>query len=250
MKKINAVKRVSAGLLFAGFVLSASGSAALAASCFAAPSTQVNADVSDVVREPSTLLNTFPKAGVSMTSQVRMLVGTSADTIDPILSLLPNASSKQKSAIGAGFARAAAVCAEKNPEYATLIRDKVKAANSAELQVAFLAASSEVNLASMSSGTTAVGGALSATTIASSVVASTATTGKAATTNASTSVANGATASSVSTSGAFATGNVASTSTSSTADQIASASNTGFSTATPVDFTSAAATPAGSASPF
>jgi len=248
MKKINAVKRVSAGLLFAGFVLSASGSAALAASCFATPSTQVNADVSDVVREPSTLLNTFPKAGVSMTSQVRLLVGTSADTIDPILSLLPNASSKQKSAIGAGFARAVAVCEDKNPEYATLIRDKVKAANSPELQVAFLAASSEVNLASLSAGTS-VGGALSETSTGSSVVAST-TAGKATTTNTSTSVANGATASALPTSGTFATETVASSSTSTTADQIASASNTGFSTATPVDFTSAAATPAGSASPF
>jgi len=246
MKKINAVKRISAGLLFAGFVLSATGSAALA-SCFATPSNLVDADVSEVVRAPKTLLQTFPEAGVSMTSQVRLLVGTNADTIDPILSLLPNASSKQTSAIGAGFARAAAVCATKNPDYATLIRNKVKAANSRELNVAFLSASSEINLALMSSGTSALGGT-SETSTAATVVASTATGGNAATTNASTSFANGTTASALSTGGTFATQSVASQS--NTADQIASVGNAGFSTATPVDFSSDSATPSTSASPY
>ncbi|QPB22374.1 hypothetical protein [Rhizobium sp. 007] len=144
-------------LMTAGFSVDALAQE-VANACFTGPARLSDADISSFLSNPGGLLSEFPAAGLPMTSRVRSLAGSSASTLDPIMALLPQASSPQKSAIGAGLARVAKACAASSPAYAQLIQEKIAAANSPELTTAFLQTTNEVQTAALAGGAGGGGG--------------------------------------------------------------------------------------------
>lgn len=153
--KSNFKYRVSVGLtlavLLAGGV-SVDAFAQNAAGCFAAPAKMSDADISAFLANPGALLTSNPAGGLPMTTQVRGLSGSSASTLDAIIGLMSTANAAQKSAIGAGLARAAKSCQGSSPDYAQLIQQKVAGANDKDLTTAFLAGMSDVQTAALGGG--------------------------------------------------------------------------------------------------
>jgi hypothetical protein len=72
-----------------------------------------------------------------MISQVRDLVASSAATLPLIMSLIANANSQQRAAIGAGLGQAARICVRSDQAFATQIQQAVAASGDQELIVAF-----------------------------------------------------------------------------------------------------------------
>lgn len=169
----------------------------VASACFTGPARLSDADINSFLSNPGGLLNEFPAAGLPMTSEVRSLAGSSASTLDPIMALLPQANSSQKSAIGAGLARVAKACAASSPAYAQLIQEKIAAANSPELTTAFLQTTNEVQTAALAGGAGGGGGGASGLAGGGSVAGSTGGVGG------DSSVASGTTTFSVGSGGSF-----------------------------------------------
>jgi len=124
------------------------------------------AEISAFNTNPSGLLTDYPGAGLPMSTRVRSLAGSSATTLDSIIALISQAASIQKSAIGAGLARAAKACAAASPQYAQLIQQKVVLAQSAEVTTAFLQATNEVQTASLGGGAGGASGSAAASGLA------------------------------------------------------------------------------------
>lgn len=120
-----------------------------AAGCFVAPARMSDADVRAFLASPQALLVQFASGGLPLSNQVRALVGSSADTLAPILSLAASANAAQSAAIGAGLGRAARACAATNPEYAALIQETVAASDNTALETAFLAGGNETQTAAL-----------------------------------------------------------------------------------------------------
>jgi len=156
---------IAAGLIVAGSASSALAQS-VAGGCFAPPAKMTDAAINAFLANPNGLLSEFPTAGLPMMSRVRSLTGSSVSTLDPIVALLPTASSAQKSAIGAGLARAAKACAASTPDYAQMIQEKIASANDSELTASFLQATSEVQTAALGGAGGAGGGGAGAAGIA------------------------------------------------------------------------------------
>jgi hypothetical protein len=157
---MTAIIRFSLGLFCAALLLGTGtkeADAQATSACFQAPAKLPDDDVSAFISAPQDLLVQFPNAGLSMSARVRSLAGSSPLTAAPILALVNQASGVQRSAIGAGLARAARACSSVNPDYAAQIQQQVAAANNPEVTTAFLQASSEIQTAALGGG--AAGGA-------------------------------------------------------------------------------------------
>lgn len=127
-------------------------------SCFLSPAKLSDAEVSSFLGQPDAILTEFATAGLPMSTRVRSLAGSSIDTVDPLLALIPTATKDQKSAIGAGLARAAKACEVTDPAYAALIQQKMLGVTDPDVLTAFLASSNEVQTAALGSGDGAGGG--------------------------------------------------------------------------------------------
>ena len=92
-----------------------------------------------------------------MATSVRSLAGSSADALDPILSLVGSANPQQVAAIGAGLARTTRACTATNLPYATQIQEKVALLNNEALTTAYLAALNDIQTAAL--GAAGAGGA-------------------------------------------------------------------------------------------
>jgi hypothetical protein len=145
-------------LTFGGSSVSAYAQAAPVA-CFLAPAKLSDSEIAAFLANPNTLLSDFPAAGLQMSSKVRGLTGSSSDTLDPMIALVRQANAPQKSAIGAGLARAAKSCQITTPDYALLIQQKVAAANDSDLTTAFAAGMNDVQTASLGAASTGSGAA-------------------------------------------------------------------------------------------
>ena len=144
--------RVSLGLAVVALAIGGSSVATLAQvppGCFVAPAKMADGDIAAFLAQPASLLSDFPAAGLAMSSKVRALTGSSTAVLDPMIALVARANSPQKSAIGAGLARAVKSCQVSTPDYVLLIQQKVAAANDADLTTAFLAGMNDLQTASL-----------------------------------------------------------------------------------------------------
>lgn len=154
----------TAGLLASLAIAFGSGPAlGQTASCFLAPAKMSEAEIGAFLANPAALLSRNPLGGLAMSSDVRALGGSSALAIEAIVSLVATANPQQRSAIGAGLARAAAACARTNPEYAAAIQEKVAAIEAPDVIAGFLSASNEVQTAALGATSTVGGGAVGGT---------------------------------------------------------------------------------------
>ncbi|MEM6616436.1 MAG: hypothetical protein AAF619_07900 [Pseudomonadota bacterium] len=87
---------------------------------------------------PNSLLVQNPLGGLALSNEVRSLVVSDVDTVPLILSIEEQANDRQSRAIGAGLARAAAICVATNPELAEEIQLAVAASENEALVTAFL----------------------------------------------------------------------------------------------------------------
>jgi hypothetical protein len=123
-----------------------------AAGCFVEPAKLPNADIQSFLAAPNGLLKQFPSGGLTLSSQVRALAGSSADALGPLMTLAKEASPSQAAAIGAGLARVARSCVSVDPEYVAQIQADVAGLELTGLETAFTAGLNETQ-------TAAVGGA-------------------------------------------------------------------------------------------
>jgi hypothetical protein len=134
-----------------------------AAGCLVAPASLSDSLVQAFLSSPPALLTEFPTGGIGLSNRVRSLVGTSGNTLDPIVGLVGQASQSQVAALGAGLARAAGACVAVNPDLAVRIQEAVAATDNAAFQAAFEGATPEVETAALgaaggNAGASAIGG--------------------------------------------------------------------------------------------
>ncbi len=158
---------VGATVLMSGAVLAqdtpATSTPAVSAAetaCFTGPAKLADAEVQAFLATPASLLSGYPSGGLPMSTRVRSLAGSDAATLDPILGLIPSATTSQVSAIGSGLARVARACQTVNAEYAATIQEKVASLDNDALEVAFQSASQEVQTAALGTAAGAGGGAV------------------------------------------------------------------------------------------
>lgn len=119
---------------------------------FVAPAKMADEEVKAFLGSPDSLLEEFLTGGLPLSTRVRSLAGSSPETLDPIVALVPKANTQQMVAIGAGLARAARALATINPEYAALIQEKIATLNNPGLNVAFASALGEIQTAALGGG--------------------------------------------------------------------------------------------------
>lgn len=151
----------SAVLLSAVFGLSGANAqtSVPAAGCFVEPAKLPNADIQAFLASPQALLTQFPSGGLTLSSQVRALAGSSADALGPLMALAKEASAPQAAAIGAGLARVARSCVSVDPEYVAQIQAQIAEVDLAGLETAFTAGLNETQTAAIGGGAAGGGAA-------------------------------------------------------------------------------------------
>ncbi|WP_179874210.1 sugar transporter [Rhizobium sp. L43] len=133
--------------MFAGM-----NSSAFAAACLG-PASLTTVDVSGFTANPAALLDMSDPLVLS--SRVRALVGSSNDTLSPVIEQAKKANATQMAAIGAGLGRAANSCQVTDPQFKLAIEKAVAEAASADPNLAPLLAAFAKVLAE--GGTAALG---------------------------------------------------------------------------------------------
>jgi len=118
-------------------------------------------DLSDFTASPHSVLEQFPEGGLVLANRVRLLAGASADTLPALLELAVIANSQQKSAIGAGLARAVDACKTINQPYSATIQNAVASLTDGDVLTAFATTLNDLRVADIA-GTTTTGTAGSA----------------------------------------------------------------------------------------
>lgn len=153
------IKSLTAALLLLGVLPQQSFAQAHAVGCFVSPAKLGDDDIGAFLGAPASMINIFPNGGFEMVSRIRALAGSSSETLDPLMGLIPQLNASQKAALGSGLGRTARACAATSPEYVLSIQEKVAAANSPEVTTAFLATLNEVQTAALGAGAGAGAGA-------------------------------------------------------------------------------------------
>ncbi|ARM89577.1 hypothetical protein RHEC894_CH03305 [Rhizobium sp. CIAT894] len=138
--------------MFAGMT-----SSAFAAACLG-PANLTSVDVSGFTTNPAALLDMSDPLVLS--SRVRALVGSSNDTLAPVIEQAKKANAAQMAAIGSGLGRAANSCQVSDPQFKLAIEKAVAEAASADPNLAPLLAAFAKVLAE--GGTAALGPGASA----------------------------------------------------------------------------------------
>ncbi|MCV9941490.1 MULTISPECIES: sugar transporter [Rhizobium] len=139
-------------------------SSAFAAACLG-PANLTSVDVSGFTASPAVLLDMSDPLVLS--SRVRALVGSSNDTLLPVIEQAKKASAAQMAAIGSGLGRAANSCQVTDPQFKLAIEKAVAEAASANPNLAPLLAAFAKVLAE--GGTAALGPGASAAAAASGI---------------------------------------------------------------------------------
>lgn len=95
------------------------------AGCFASGQGIPSEQVSAFTANPGSILSSSPDGGSVLISKIRDLVGSSPDTLQPVLDLLKNANTDQKKGIGGGLREAHTAC--DGQEFASTILTKLTA---------------------------------------------------------------------------------------------------------------------------
>src|SRR3984957_2146914 len=127
------------------------------------PSGHSAISVADFVANPGALLALYPFGGGSMVSDVRDLVTTDMQTVNPLLSLVATANTDQKNALGTGLGLAALDLERSNPQAASVIQNALVRLNDPTLLAAYAAVTGNQRLAAAGPGAGAGGGGESAT---------------------------------------------------------------------------------------
>lgn len=101
---------------------------------------------------PSGLLAQNPLGGLALSNEVRSLAASDVDTVPLILALEGQATERQVRAIGAGLARAAAICVATNPNLAEEIQLAVAGSDNENLVTAFLTGAGNQDTAGIGGG--------------------------------------------------------------------------------------------------
>lgn len=118
-----------------------------------APSQQLSAQtITQFTNNPSRMLTQFPTGGGQMISRVRDLLASDPAVLVPILTLVANANSDQKSAMGAALAQAAKLYARSDQAFAAQIQQAVANTQDQELIVAYAAAAGDQPIAATGVG--------------------------------------------------------------------------------------------------
>lgn len=153
-RDLSSLVLLSAVAMFCGNI---NVSLAASAGCFVGPARLDDSAINSFLNAPAELLTANSNGGLELATQIRGLAGSSADTLQKIQSLFAEANPMQKSAIGAGLARAARACQKATPDYSLQIQTLVAGSGVPELIAAFVGALNEVQTASLGGG--ASGGA-------------------------------------------------------------------------------------------
>lgn len=117
-------------------------------SCFLAPAKLPASEVDAFLANPSKLLSDEPSGGLPLANKVRALAGSSSNAAAKMVELSKSATDIQKAAIGAGLSRTVQACASM-PDYAANIQQLVAGLGDSTLIAAFMAASSDVQVAAV-----------------------------------------------------------------------------------------------------
>jgi hypothetical protein len=93
----------------------------------------------DIKGQPLSILAKFPRAGPSLAGFVAKELAKQPSVIDAILSIIPDTSPEQASAIGAGIVRAVRSIAAKNPGLVSQISEKIIRSENVPLKTTFFA---------------------------------------------------------------------------------------------------------------
>ena len=125
--------------------------------CYEGPARLGQARVDSFLNNPSALMEDFLDGGSAMSREVRALAGSDSRTIEAIVKLGEvSGNLDQIAAIGAGLARAAEVCVRVRPDITEYIQVTVGSADNLTLTATFLALTSDIQTAGIS--TAAVNG--------------------------------------------------------------------------------------------
>lgn len=114
--------------------------------------------VTNFLGNPSELMTRSPNGGAEMIANVRDLVTADPATLQPIISLLANASKDQKTAIGAAFAQAAKIVVRTNPGLATEIQQAILNTKDQDVVLAFAAGAGDAPIGAAGGGGAGAGG--------------------------------------------------------------------------------------------
>jgi putative Ca2+/H+ antiporter (TMEM165/GDT1 family) len=117
-------------------------------SCFLSPAKLDQSEVDAFLANPSKLLADEPSGGLPLSNKVRALAGSSSNAAAKMVELSKSATDIQKAAIGAGLSRVVQACVN-NPDYAANIQKLVAEMGDSTLIAAFMAASSDVQVAAV-----------------------------------------------------------------------------------------------------
>lgn len=104
-----------------------------------APTTMPIELTNDIKGQPLSILAKFPRAGPSLAGYVAKEIAKQPSIIDAILSIIPDTSPEQASAIGAGIVRAVRSIASKNPGLVSQISEKIMRSENVPLKTTFFA---------------------------------------------------------------------------------------------------------------
>lgn len=93
----------------------------------------------DVKAQPLLLLSKFPKAGPALARYVAEAISKQPDIIDAVLSILPDTSKEQASAMGAGVVRALRMLSAKKPSLVKEIVAKIERSDNVAFKTTFFA---------------------------------------------------------------------------------------------------------------
>lgn len=137
------VSAVIGGLVaFAGGAAAQDQPAATGTSCLATGSSNTSSIADQFALNPQGLLDRNPRGGLALSNEVRTLVISDVSVLEELLDLMEDSLPRdQASAVGAGLARAAAVCVITRPDLAQLIQAAIATSGNDDLVTAFRAAS-------------------------------------------------------------------------------------------------------------
>lgn len=165
MKKLSRMMFAGSAFVFSSLLFSGAASAAQEPlqdeSCFLAPAKLSSDEVQAFLAKPASLLEQEPAGGLPLANKTRSLAGSSFKAVNALIDLSKTANDNQKAAIAAGLSRVVQACGETNADYAARIQKIVAELGDATMITAFMAASSDVQVAAVNApgvANTSVGG--------------------------------------------------------------------------------------------
>jgi hypothetical protein len=146
--------KLVAGIVGAALMFAVSGAQA---ACYNAQQQLSSQTISGFLGNPGQLLQQFPNGGAQLISQVRDLVASDPQTLQPVLQLIANANRDQKSAIGAALAQAARICVRGDQAFAAEIQAAIAQTKDHDVVLAFTSTSGDQPTGAVGGGVAGAG---------------------------------------------------------------------------------------------